>query len=358
MLAIALCVATTTVGIGTLASGASGNSIPGAQQALGHILVRPQHLPTSDPITKPIPKGKTIDWIQCSLSDCTILTPPLKAAAAALGWTIRVIPAGVTPETVKNAWDVAVADHPDGVVATGFPKSIFASELAALSAANIPVVDGFVADTSGGGITAVVQGNNTNQKIGIAMADAVLAKRGSSANTLLISSSTFPTLAKVESGYMREYKRLCANCKVSTLDEQATSFGSTLPGDVVAYLRSHPGINSIVPDEGAMAIGIPQALATAGIKNMTIVGQYPDPTTAQYLKSGQMSSIVMPQETDSMWQMIDALARFYAGQPTAPSEAASPVWAVTSKTVGRLKQPYYLIPNYASKYKHLWGVNG
>lgn len=347
-----------TVAIGATSAGASGGTaIPAAKKLVKSLEQRPTHLPTSKPITGSIPSGKTIDWLQCSTPACTILTKPLEQAAAVLGWKVHVVNAGITPETVKNAWDVAVKDHPDAVMATGFPKTIFASELAQLKADNIPVIDGFVATKRGDGITAVVQGNNTNHRIGTALADWVLAKKGTSADTLLVTSSTFPTLNRVASGFNKEYKRLCSSCALGTLNEPATSFGTTLPSDVVGYLKTHPTVNYVVADEGSIPLGLPQALSSAGLSGkVTVVTQYPSQTTVQYLSQGSLTAIVMPQEIDAMWQMTDALARYYAKQSVVPAEAPSPLWLVTKKSSAQLQYPYYLVPHYQAKYKQLWGV--
>jgi len=341
----------------TTTGGSGSQSIGAAQSAVATLEQRPTQLETTIPITKAIPTGKTIDWIQCSIADCTILTPSLQAAAAKLGWKVNVIDGGITPETIKNAWDIAVRDHPDVVMATGFPKVVFQSELAQLQAANIPVIDGFVSDTSRGGITAAIKGNNPANKIGNAMANWVLSAKGTSANTLLVTSSTFSTLENVVSGFKSVYSNLCSKCPLGVLDEPATTFGTTLPGDVVGYLRTHPSVNYVVADEGAIAMGLPQALASAGMSNVAVVGQYPSATTASYLQDGTyLKSIIMPQEIDSMWQMVDAAARFFTGMSVTPSEAPSPLWAVTPKTVSQLVSPYYLIPSYQSKYAQVWGV--
>jgi len=338
-------------------SSSSSDTIPAAVDALNKLLQRPETLPSTVPISKPIPKGKTIDWLQCGISDCAILTPPLKAAAASLGWNVKVVDAGLTPESVKNAWDLAVRDHPDAVFASGFPASIFKSELAQLKAMNIPVIDFAVHDKSGNGITAVIQGDNTSYAIGVGLADWVLAKKGKSANTLLVTSSTFANLPITVNGFKHEYNTLCPSCKVDTLDAPATTFGTTLPGNVVTYLRSHPDVNYIAADEGAMSQGIPQAIKTAGM-NIQMITQYPNQTTAQYLKDGSvLAGIIMPQEIDAMWQMTDAAARYYAGMSTKPAEAPSPLWFVTPETVSQISPPYSLIPDYPAKYKQLWGVS-
>jgi len=361
-LAAAVTVAGLSAGVvvgGASASGAatSGTAIPAAQKLVQALEQRPTHIPTSEPITKPIPKGKTIDWLQCSLSTCTILTPAMQAAAKQLGWKVVAVPCGLTPTTVKAAWDVVVKNHPDAVVTSAFPRAIFTSELQKLKSEHIPVVDFSTVDKPGNGITAVVQGVNNSIRVGTNFADYVLATEGKKANALIVSSSVFSTLAPVVTAFKKEMTRLCPTCTVATLNETGTSFGTTLPNDVVAYLKTHPTVNYVVPDESAMNIGLPQALASAGLADkVKITSRYPSQTTAQYLKQGSMDSLLMYQMTDASWQMIDPLARYFAGQSVKPSEVASPMWYLTPKTITKITYPYFLIQHYQTKYEQLWGV--
>lgn len=338
----------------TSAASTTSSGISAAVSAVNQLSQRPTQIPSTTPITKAIPKGKTIAWIQCGISDCTVLTPALKAAAQELGWTIKVIPAGLTPVTVKNAWDVAVREHPDAVFASGFPASIFSSELATLHSEHIPVVDYAVTDPPKNGIISVIQGPAFSKSIGKAMADWVLSKEGKKADTLFVTSSTFADLPYVTSGFNSEYSGFCSSCKVSTLNEPATSFGTSLPTTIVGYLRAHPSVNYLVLDEGSMAIGMPQALSSAGLTSTPVITQTPNPTTSQYLKQGaQLKMIVMPQMVDTMWQMVDTVARYWSGTPYE-SEVGSPLWLVTPSTVSQLTYPYNLVPNYQQKYKALW----
>jgi ribose transport system substrate-binding protein len=64
----------------------------------------------------------------------------------------------------------------------------------------------------------------------------------------------------------------------------------------------------------------------------------------------------MFQQGDSMWQMVDALARHFAGVSVEPSMLPSPAWAITSDNVDQLTgDPYVLIEDYEAQYKALWG---
>jgi len=335
--------------------GSSSTAIPAAQAAVAKLTTRPTQIQITTPLDKKVPTGKKIAWIQCSIPDCQILGPPLKAAASQFGWTVQTIDAGLTPDTVKAAWDVAVRSHPDAVVATGFPSSIFASELKTLQQKNIPVIDGFVADPVGNGLTAIVQGRDTSHNIGVAFANWVLAKEGTKANVLLVHSSTFPTLLDVKDGFTSTYSSECSSCKVKTIDVPATAYGKTLPAQVVATLRSNPDINYVVAEEGNMILGIPQAMKAAGITNVGVIGQYPSQASIQYLQDGSIvKAEVMPPIIDSMWTMVDALARVYTGQPVDVDNAAAPLWIIQQSTAGDLTYPYFLTPNYQEQYKTLW----
>src|ERR1700742_2930354 len=103
----------------------SSKSIPAAVTLLKQYENRPQHIQVTKDVGKAIPTGKTLDWVVCGSPLCTVLTPALSSAAAALGWKVVAIPGGLTPETILDAWNQAVANHPDAVMGSGFPAAVF-----------------------------------------------------------------------------------------------------------------------------------------------------------------------------------------------------------------------------------------
>ena len=308
-----------------------------------------------------MPTGLTIDWIVCGVPECTALTQPLTDAAAALGWTVNPIDGGLTPETVLAAWQLAAQNKPDAVIATGFPTVMFAEPLAELHAAGIPVVLGYVTEDANpdtGVIAVIAGGGNTFQDQGRYEADFVLGRVGENANTLFLGGSAFPGIDAVIEGYEAEYSRLCPDCEFDTLDVAGDTIGTTLPANVVAYLTSHPDVNYIVLGIGSMVLGVPDALEAAGLDDVRIVGTFPTETTAQMVADGEIDGIIMLQQGDSMWQMVDALARHFAGVDVSPSMAPSPAWAVVQENVDQLTgDPYVLIEDYEAQYKALWGVS-
>jgi len=337
------------------ASGAS-TEIPEAKQLLDAMLVRPNQLQTTEQIAAPVPEGKVIDWVVCGVPECAALTQPLTEAAEALGWSVNAIDGGLSPETVQAAWDLAVQNGNDAVVGTGFPSVMFATQLAQLEAAGVPVVQGYVTEPAGNGIIASIAGGDAVFTMqGSYEAQFVLGRIGTEANTLFLGGSVFPGMNTVQNGFEAEYLRLCPSCTFDALDLPGDSIGTTLPSTVVAYLTTHPDVNYLVLGMGSMLLGLPEALEEAGL-DLKIVANFPNEVMLQQMRDGIIDGIIMLQQADSMWQMVDALARFYAGESVEPSMAPSPVWAITAETADQLTaEPYALVEGYQDQYKALWG---
>lgn len=341
----------------TGAGAASSGSIPAATKKYNQLKIRPTKIPVTTPIQGKIPTGKTIDWVVCGVPGCTVLTKPLTQAAAALGWKVVSIPGGLQPETILNAWNLAVQNKPDGVVGTGFPESIFSSAVQQLNAAKTPAISAFVTDTPGpsSGLAAVVNGEPSYTHAGTALADIVLGAQGKSANAVFLGGTTFPASQFEEKAFDKEYKSLCSSCVTSSIEEPATLTGDALTSSIVADLTRNPSINWVVASQPNDVYGLPAALKTAGLSKVKILVNTPDATTVNYLKQGQIAGINVVPNTDNMAEIVDAFARTYTGQSVAPDETAGGDWAaMTPAAAKQIKAPYYLVPGYLAQYKKLW----
>jgi len=337
-------------------SSEEGNGIAEAEEAVAQLTERPSEIPVTTPLEGEVGEGSAA-WLQCAIPDCEILGPPLEEGLAEFGWTMDTIDAGLSPEEVKSGWGVAASQEPDAVFATGFPRVIFEEELGQLADQGADIVNAFVAEGSGDGVSAVISGTPTSTAIGTAFADWVLAEQGTDANVLLVHSSTFPTLLDVRAGFEERFTELCPDCPVEVMDVPAEDFGANLPAEVVAQLRSLPDVNYVVADEGNMLLGLPQAMAEAGMTDISVVGQYPSETSLEYLADGSIvKAIVMPSMGDAMWNMVDAMARTETGQPVDENEAAGPLWIVTPETASELEYPFSLVPDYQEQYQELWSA--
>jgi ribose transport system substrate-binding protein len=357
LLVLAACSSTSNSdGGGSTSATIDSNVISQAQSLLKQFSARPIHIPVTTPVGKPIPTGKTIDWVVCGSPDCTIWEPDMEAAAAVLGWHLKVINGGLTPQTVLAAWNLAVENHPDGILANAFPEVMFAKPLAQAKAEGIPVVDAFVDDPVGNGISAVVpDAEGTYKAQGQAWAAADLAKLGKSADTLVLSSTAYQAAVEAQKYFKHYYSQMCPSCGYDAINVPPTAIGTTLPGNVVAFMHSHPQINAIIAIQGDMTVGLPQTLKTAGL-HAAIFTAYPNATLLQYLQDGSIDAIEMYEQNDTTWRMMDVMARILAGVSPAPDEVPSKIWLITNAADAANVAPhYYQIPGFKAQYEKLWG---
>ncbi len=258
--------ATTAAGGAATTAAAGGDAMAAAKANVEAALVRPTKIEVTEPVGATIPKGKTIDWIQCSIPACTQLGTALKEATDTLGWTLNTIDGGITPETIANAWAKAAANKHDAVIASGFPRSIFEQSLQELKAANIPVIDIDVTDPAENGITAVIQGADAYPPLGALQADWVLSQNGEDSHVLRVTTSAFPVVGLSTQGFTDEYKKVCPNCELQTLEAQVTDFGDKLSTQIVAFLQSHPDVNIVSAAVSDMVTGLNSALAGRGTR--------------------------------------------------------------------------------------------
>ena len=351
----------TTAGSSSSATTASPTGAAGASTVSAQVqqwLQRPTSINISQNIQGALPTGKTIDWLQCSVPACIALTAPLQEAVSTVGWTLRVVDAGVTPESVKAAWDKAVQDKPDAVIASGFSRALFEPELAQLKSMNIPVIDMTTADPPGNGLTAVFDYGPEYLASGKRLADYAISQAGDKINAVMVTSSAFANLSYVAQGFQQELQSQCPTCKVSSFQVPGTSIGTDLPTRIASYLTAHPDVNWAYIGYDDMVLGVPAALSGAGIGGkVKLVTIDNEPATQAYMKNGQdlVASDGFPGP-EIMWREIDFLIRYFNHESTAPDTAHNlPVWLLTGANVPSTTSSFPLVADYQAQYKALWG---
>ena len=110
---------------------------------------------TLPPVGKPIPKGKTINFITCPVAICTEVGDGVKEAAKALGWKVTTVANDFSPAGYKEAWKQIAQTPGNGVINSGpaLPYSAVASQM---DQANVPVVSSTSPSPVGGHLISVV----------------------------------------------------------------------------------------------------------------------------------------------------------------------------------------------------------
>lgn len=341
-------------------SESSETAFPKAAEANAELEERPESVGIKTPIGKPIPKGKTIDFIQCGVPACKTEGEIFEAAASALGWKINSINAGTTPEEIKAAYDQAIKDKPDAVLGSGYPRALFNPELEELKALNIPVVEFFVEEEAGNGISAVIGGIPTSEMQGKMMADYILAHSTNESMEIgVVNAQGFETVKGTAESVEKVVGEECPGCTVKRLEAPLTSIGKDLPQRISSFLTANPGIEWTTVGYDDMVTGLPTALKGAGVENAKLTTVNISTSIAPYMANGEyLQSTVGSSFNEVYWRGIDLLARMFAGVSYKEDldDSTLPYWTITKESLPTSSEEFPNVENYEEQFKELWGL--
>jgi ribose transport system substrate-binding protein len=338
-------------------SAASTAGLAQAQAMVAKYSTRPTAIPINTPLKAKVPTGKSLLFISCGVSACTLEASIIKGVTDKLGWSFSTIATSGTPQSIKAAWDTAVREKPNAVMYTGTDDTYFASELATLRANGTVVSDCCVTGTppTNFNTNTVAQ----NEPVGALFADWVTAQSGGSAKVLMVTVSAYPTLVGYVQGYNAEIAKVCPKCTTHLLDISYpdVSAGNS-PNDIVSYLRANPSTKYVVLNlDSSVGVGLPAAIAAAGLTGIKTIGTGPDSTILQYVKDGQQdATIPFPYYEELGGAMIDGLLRAMTNQPAINGTTLSlPLWIVTKNNIPST-QIFPIVANSQQQFYKLWGV--
>jgi ribose transport system substrate-binding protein len=323
-------------------------------------LQQPTSIGITTPLSKPIPKGRTIAVTLCAYPACTAEIPTLDRAAAATGTKLKVFTLGSTPSAVAAGYNSIVALKPAAVIeASGLPRELYNKQLTELAADHIPVIAGSDAQEPGNGLTSIVTGISFYQQVGKILAQYTV-HQNRHLNAVYVSIPTYATATYIGQTYTSEVSALCSTCKVTTFAAPASSLGSNLQSLIVAWLQSHPGINEIVSFDDQTNLGLDQALTSAGysgkIKSATMITSASGPAISDLRSGAYLTGGVVWAGPYYLWRAFDEIFRIWGGQSTAPDQAPVPQWVVTKATLPATAAITDLVPDYQEQFLKLWGV--
>lgn len=337
----------------------SASAFPALVSPVEQLQKRPTSIGLEEPLGVPVPRSKTIAYIQCGAPACATNGGFLREALETLGWKMRAINAGTTPEQIKAAYAQALAERPDAVVGTGFARALFEPELRALVAAGIPVVQAYVTDDPSEGVD-VLAGKPMIDIAARQVADYVLANSPERGGKLaVVYTSAFPSLKLSAESFEQRVAEHCPDCEVETLDVPGSSIGTDLPTRVSSFLSSHPDVKWAYVGYADMVIGLPAALRGAGIEDVKLVTNNVNTTISGYLESGQMVRAGVGVQTPEVyWRIADLLVRKLAGRGVAADvdDSTLPYWIVTGDNVPSTTESFPGVVDYRAQYEALWGV--
>lgn len=348
-----------------------GSDLAAVEQAVADLKERPTEIGITEPIDKPLPEAGSIDMLVCGVPACGYFVPYLKQAAAAVGWKVNAINEGLTPETVKGAWEKVVRDEPEAVVVTGgFPTEIYQAQLNQVAAKEIPVVD-FASPLMDAppGISGIIFGGVRFAEIGRLWAKTITAESGGKANVLSVFTSTFPATKVAADAFNAEIGKVCSACEVTEFDIPATSVGKDVPQQIASKVQANPDVDWVIVPITDFERGVPDALRGIGREpglgdgEVKLIGQDGSITLMEDIEREEAFGTINLPQSEAMWRAMDIVLRSKLGLPVEGSVSADSYieWLLTKENLpeGILDTVSGSVPgsvDYEQQYKELWGV--
>ena len=336
---------------------AAAAGIQWADNVVKQSSVRPTTLPITTPVSKTIPKGKTLEYISCGLAPCVLQGQQLEQADNLLGWKTKVINTDGSTGQLKTAWQTAVQDKPNGIIYSGQDPSIFATEVPALIAQGTWIGCLGCSTDQFKGLSYAIAGLNV-YKLGANVQVAwAIQNSGGKANALIVNlPASIPLNLSAEQA-QAAFKAHCPDCTVGQLNIDAAQIQNA-PAQIVSYLRAHPATKYVIFMIDDLAAGVPAALSAAGIKDpqdVQLIGNSPTSTTAQYVREGTISADLAFPNFENLFTTVDAYVRYVVGDPVTQNPLILR-WLVTAATIPS-EYPFNVVADAQSQFEQLWGLS-
>jgi ribose transport system substrate-binding protein len=314
------------------------------------------------PVGKPIPKGKTLIYVNCGQPACTYQGDAFIAAAKAVGWNVSTLNTEPTPQAVQATFDQVIREHPAAVASAGLGQSLYPRELAQLNAMHIPVLSATGEQESGQlGIAYDPVGPAETSHYMAVLADKAIVDIGGHGSVGSVVLGGFPIVKIYTAGFTSEIKAKCPACTQTQLTIQPTDLGKDAATLIVNFLRANPNIKALYLSYGLEYAGLQAAAKGAGVTLPYIYSWAPDNSDIPLLESGAWRAAAVDPNMEIGWQWVDVLARIFTGQSIATDKAfpeGGIIWSKDYHNIPAPAQPYPAItPDYQKQYESLWGIS-
>ena len=343
------------------AAGTTSSDVAAAVAAVKSASTLPSSIPETQALPSAPPKGKTVLFLQCEEVQCSYEGDGLKAAAAAIGWTVKVLNfQAANPATLVSALQTGLQYHPVAAFFSGVPQEAWQSEQKPYAAAGAVIVDNYLAATpSGEGVLAGRGYASENEQMGTVLAQQQIANSGGApAASLIVSVPTYTVFDPMVTAYKAEIAKDCPSCSVTEDDFTLPQMlGGQLVPAVVSAAKRIPDLKYIVSVNGAFTDTLPGALKAAGLagKYQVISGQGVSTDQQNVLAGSQLATVSGPFILGG-WQDMDMAIRFAMHLAPSPGDNVVP-WVLLDKSnIGTPSDSYDAPTDYPSLFEKLWHV--
>jgi ABC-type sugar transport system substrate-binding protein len=341
-------------------AGATSSGVASARKAVAQLEQPPK--PISLPaLSKRPPAGKTVALVSCPVPGCKLAESSTIPAARLLGWKVKVLDGGLTPEKYVAAADQALQMNPDYIIFTALqPNATIQKELNQAKSRNIPVASFASSDPPGNGMTATIFGQHTLRALGTGLAQWVTADSNGKAKVVYLHDPSAASWKQSDATFMSTIVKLCPGCKVDQLQESDLNIGKSIPQQVVSYLQKNPDTQYVVTAFSARFLGAPTALKAAGFGSKVKLGSATS-TPADYAltKANDPPYTLLAAEQEGGYRALDVFARLSVGDSIATCCTDPTLYEqlLTSNNVNSFNNKLeWGVPNLAKTFAGLWHV--
>jgi ribose transport system substrate-binding protein len=357
---------TSAAGATETSAAAGGDGLSRAQQIVADNSAPADKIGPTIPLTG-VPPKKKVAWLECEQPSCVAETPGMRAATAALGWDLIVIPAssGAQGPAIQQALDQGA----DYIAHTGSPLATAQAEMDAAKAKGVPYASCYSTDDpdfENNDLLMQCGDEGAVDATGGLNANWIIADSGGKAHTLIVNIPDFPVLIAEADGAKKAYAENCPDCVVDELNTTVNALiAGEVPAAVVAKVQADPTINYIHFTFGDLPAGVKEALDAAGLlSQVKLTGvDFSVSLGLQGIIDGTHAAWTANPKPYAMWLIIDAFARHSLGMdnPEERANAVLPTFivsdAATAQEVADLGPDGWPGPaTMEDQFKALWGV--
>jgi ribose transport system substrate-binding protein len=345
----------------TAAAGGSpggGADVAAAHAAIAPYVGKPSPFPVDRPLSKRLPAGSHLAYLQCVTPFCALLGQLHEAGAKIMGTRVEVVKASGSSDSIQTALSSISAQRPAALLLPAVNLGALGDSLHKLTAAGIPVAGAGVMGGPQQGIAAPMNGRYTISLGGRLLADWAVANGAPGEEIALYGVPELDFSNVEQSAFKAEMNKNCPGCKVRYVDIPVGTIGNTAPSRVVSDLQAHPKTKMALFTSLEAAIGLPAALRTAGVKVKTN-GFAPTPSNLQDIKSGGLDAAIGLDAGVLAFTQMDAAVRLATHQPLAAAErnGAVPIQLLTKKDLNfDVSKGWSGYPDFAQRFTKLWSA--
>ena len=316
----------------------------------------------TEPLESAPEPGKLVYFIRYNNESSAPYEEPFADIVDAVGWEGRILATDAAdPQGTSNAMTQAISAGADYIIINATNLDAIGPGMEGAKAAGVPVfflagVDEPEGEANGlyGNVASldnIVQG-------GVDLLDWAIADSDGAGDVMFVTYPDAPILAAAQGPIEDAFAENCPQCTLPTVE---ISTPQLVNGDsattLISEIRKNPDITYVAMNVSAPALGLREALDSAGLNDVQI-GVYA-PTSDQFgaVRDGDLAVIEAFGIPDSIYASMDQVFRLDQGMDVdQESHGVRPYQLFSEETIGDA-DIWDGPEDYADQYLALWNVS-